>query len=84
MKNKLSDLNDHLFSQLERLMDCKADGDELAAEIKRSKAVTEIADKVVSNGELALKAAEFNAQHLRDEVKAPKMLTGEGNAGLVD
>ncbi|MBJ6971805.1 hypothetical protein JG635_09345 [Vibrio cholerae] len=56
MKNKISDLNNHLFSQLERLSDEDLKGDELKEEIERSKAVKAIAQEIISGGKLALEA----------------------------
>ncbi|WP_114774757.1 hypothetical protein [Vibrio cholerae] len=56
MKNKLSDLNNHLFSQLERLSDEDLKGDDLKEEIERSKAVKAIAQEIISGGKLALDA----------------------------
>lgn len=56
MKNKLTNLNDHLFSQLERLSDVNLKGDNLAEEISRSKAVSQIAGQIIFGGKLALDA----------------------------
>lgn len=56
MKNKLTDLNDHLFAQLERLGDEELKGDELQAELKRSHAVAVVARRVIENGALVLRA----------------------------
>jgi len=42
-RNKLSDLNDHLFEQLERLSDEDLTEEQLEKEIKRAKAVSGIA-----------------------------------------
>lgn len=56
MKNKLTDLNDHLFAQLERLSDESLSADALQAEIERSKAVSQIAGQVISNAKLVLDA----------------------------
>lgn len=53
MKNKLSDLNNHLFAQLERLDDETLD---LATELNRAKAITGISREIVSAGKLALDA----------------------------
>jgi hypothetical protein len=56
MKNKLIDLNNHLFAQLERLGEEKLEGEKLTTEIERSKAITSIAKEVISNARLALDA----------------------------
>ncbi|MBV5338167.1 MAG: hypothetical protein J0665_01220 [Deltaproteobacteria bacterium] len=72
VKNKLSDLNDHLFAQLERLSDEETTGDELKEEIERSKSVTMIARTIIDNGKLVLDAAK--AINDRSIVNAPKML----------
>ena len=68
MKNKLTDLNDHLFAQIERLGDESVKGDKLQEEISRSKAVTGIAREIVTNAALQLKAIELKVKHkgLRD------------------
>lgn len=71
-KNTLSDLNNHLFEQLERLND--ASEDELKDEIDRSKAVTDIAKSVIDNGRLVLDAERFRDDRWDAEAETPKML----------
>ena len=56
MKNKLTDLNDHLFAQMERLSDEGVKGDKLAVEIERARAVSLVADKIIGNAKLLLDA----------------------------
>jgi hypothetical protein len=56
MKNKLSDLNDHLFCQLERLGDEELKGDELKIEIERGRAITSVASQIIANGNLVMRA----------------------------
>jgi len=55
-KNKLTDLNDHLFAQLERLGDEALKGDALAGEIERTKAISLVAGKVIGNAKIQLDA----------------------------
>jgi len=62
-KNKLTDLNDHLFAQLERLADESLDADQLEAEVKRADAIVQVADQITGNAELQLKAAKIFAEH---------------------
>lgn len=55
-KNKISDLNDHLFAQLERLSDESVKGDALIEEVRRARSITEVAQQVIASGDLLLKA----------------------------
>ena len=63
MKNKLTDLNNHLFMQLERLGDEGVTDAELEAEIKRTKAITDISAKIIDNAALGLRAAALVAEY---------------------
>lgn len=54
MKNTISDLNNYLFEQLERLQDDELTDEQLEKEIMRSKAVQGIAKTIIENGALAL------------------------------
>lgn len=56
MKNTLTDLNNCLFEQLERLQDDELDEEGLEKEIKRSEAVQKVAKTIIENGALALSA----------------------------
>ena len=59
MRNKLSDLNNYLFEQLERLNDDDLGEEEFSREIERSKAVTDVANAIINNANVALKGAKF-------------------------
>lgn len=74
MKNKLSDLNNHLFAQLERLSDEDITGKALQEEIERSKAITGVAREIVLNGRLALEAQRSLNEGLIAKHAAPEML----------
>jgi len=77
MKNKLTDLNDHLFSQLERLADEDLTDEQLAKEVKRADAMVDVAGTVLKTGELALRAAELRAEHHDGgDLKLPPLLEG--------
>lgn len=74
MQNKLSDLNNHLFAELERLGDEDLTGDQLTEEISRAKAVADIASQVISNGTLILKAKLAADGTNSADFSLPKML----------
>ena len=62
MRNKLVDLNNHLFAALERLNDEDLDEKDLEKEIKRSRALASVGQAIIANGTLIL-----NAQRHADE-----------------
>ena len=59
MKNKLTDLNNHLFAQLERLGDEDLSEEEMKKEIERSKAITNISNSIINNAKVILDASKF-------------------------
>jgi len=63
MKNKLADLNNHLFAQLERLSDEELTPEKIEQEGKRTDSIVAIAEQIVRNADLQLKAALVIANH---------------------
>jgi hypothetical protein len=63
MKNSLKDLNDHLFMAIERLGDEELDAERIDAEVKRAGAIVGVADQIVRNADLQLKAVKLVADH---------------------
>ena len=85
MMNTLSDLNNYLFEQIERISDDDLSDEDLNKEILRSQAVTKVAEVIVRNGELALKTMEHLNEYgygkgRKDELLAPvpAMLEAKG------
>ena len=76
MKNKLSDLNNHLFAQLERLGDETLSGDDLSNEIDRSKAMSGIATQIVNGTKVVVDAMKL--VHRGDAPKVIEKLLGNG------
>ena len=74
MKNTLSDLNNYLFEQLERLQDDDLTDEQLEKEIKRSKAVQSVAKTIIENGALALDAKKHLDEYGKgDSVELPML-----------
>lgn len=63
MKNKLTDLNDHLFAQMERLSDESLSTDDIEKECKRADAIVAISDQIMQGANTQLKAAKLIADH---------------------
>lgn len=63
MKNKLTDLNDILFAQLERLTSEDLTPESIEAEMQRTTAVVQLADRIVDGARLQLDAAKFVSQN---------------------
>lgn len=79
MKNTLVDLNNYLFEEIERLNDDDLTGDQLDRELRKADGIVKISEKIIENGELALKAMkhmdEFGYSNSR---RAPTMLSYDG------
>jgi hypothetical protein len=74
MKNKLSDLNNHLFAELERLGDEELKGEALMQESGRAQAIAQVATRVVATGALVLRAKIAASETLGADMKIPLLL----------
>ena len=75
MKNSLTDLNNHLFCQLERLGEEELKGECLVEEIERAKAITQVASQIISTGKLVIDALKAKDEYLGgDNKRMPSML----------
>lgn len=63
MKNKLIDLNNHLFAQIERLNDEDLTAEQLATEVTRAEAMVKVSEQIIDGANVALRAAHLVAEH---------------------
>lgn len=83
MKNTLTDLNNYLFENIERIMDDELSDEELEKEIKRSETVQKVAKTIIDNGALALQAQKhFDEYGIETKVEMP--LLGIVNQNLLE
>lgn len=80
MKNRLSDLNNHLFAQLERLSDEDLSPEQIEREAKRGEAIVAVADQIIRNANLQLQAAKIAFDGGADPVPYLPVLTLEGKS----
>ena len=73
MKNSFNELNDHLFTQLERLAKHDMTEEQLLTEVTRSQAMVAVSNQIVGAANLQLKAVTLSAAHA-GRVKAPSVL----------
>ncbi len=77
MRNTISDLNNYLFETLEKLSDDSLDNEEMDKELKRSKAITNVAKTIIDNGKLGLDVMKhlndygYNNSNVNNEDLAP-------------
>jgi hypothetical protein len=72
MKNKLTDLNNHLFAQLERLGEEGLTEEEIKKEVRRAESIVHIAEVIIANAAVQLKAVQLAADH-GDIINVPFM-----------
>lgn len=79
MRNNLGALNDYLFEQLERVNDDELTGDELKEQLEKTKAICNIADKIVRNASVIIQGikAKNNDGYVEDE-GMPRLLGPSG------
>jgi len=73
MKNKLIDLNNHLFAEVERLSDEDLKGEDLKEELHRAKSISSVATQIIMNARLALDAQKAIHEGL---IKNPPIMLG--------
>ncbi|MBS1776014.1 MAG: hypothetical protein JSS64_07010 [Bacteroidetes bacterium] len=80
MKNKIQDLRDHLFAQLERLNDEELTPEQMQTEIQRANAVSGIAQQIVMSAKVEV---DFIKATGREESKT-KFLDGGNTENFVE
>lgn len=79
MKNKLMDLNNHLFAQLERLSEEDLDAEAIDREVKRADAIVDVSEQIIRNADLQLKAVKVLADH-GDRFRPMLTMVGNGES----
>lgn len=62
MKNKITDLRDHMFAALERLGNDELTPEQMKAEIERSKAISNLGNVIVESAKAQIMAARFTGE----------------------
>ncbi|MCC6290170.1 MAG: hypothetical protein IT249_20005 [Chitinophagaceae bacterium] len=75
MKNKLTDLNDHLFAQLERLNEEDIHPDKLKEEMARAKAIAAVATQIVNSSKVTVDAMRLISRGGLRKEDLPKLLS---------
>ena len=78
MKNKLINLNDHLFEQLERINDEELTPEQLELEIRRGKAMADIGKVIVENVRVAVEGLKVVNEYGLTKEEVPEVLRIEG------
>ena len=79
----LGDLNEYLFRQLENLEKQK-DPENTKLEIEKAKVVTQVADKIIGNGRLALEVMKFQDNKWDADQRIPEALMIETEVESVE
>ena len=81
MKNKLSDLNDHLFAQMERLANEELTPEQIEVEASRAASMVAVGDQIIRNQEIQLRAVDLFAKHGNSVHHYLPMLPGGNKPG---
>ena len=75
VRNQLTDLNNHLFEQLERLNDPELTEADLALESQRTRLMSAVTSDIIRTQTMALKVVD-TLSVIKDSVSVPTMLGG--------
>lgn len=86
MKNKLTDLNDHLFTALERVNDEDLDSEALRNEINRARSIANLGREIVQNARLVLDGEKYKRDYgiIRDGDTVPAMFSDKPKLEAID
>ncbi len=73
-RNKISDLNNHLFAQLEKLNDDELKGENLSTEVERARAMSSLASQIISSTKLTLDAMKMANNGEINPIDVPNLL----------
>lgn len=74
MKNKLTDLTNHLYAQIERLSDENLSSEQLQQECYRAEAVSKLSGNIISIANTSLNALKLVANGVLDRRDLPQLL----------
>lgn len=74
-KNRIKDLNDHMFLALERLNDPDLSEEVMDREIQRAKSIASLGANVTKAASLVLRASELQADGTLDPGQVPAVLS---------
>lgn len=78
MKNTLTDLNNYLFEQIERLNDDGLTKEELDMQLQKSEAINKVAKTIVDNANVALSAQKTMYEYgIKGKVEVPLLAIQE-------
>lgn len=78
-RNKISDLNNHLFAQLEKLNDDDLQGDQLNTEVNRARAMSSLASQIINSTKLTLDAIKMANNGEINSMDVPDLLHAKNN-----
>ena len=81
MKNTLTDLNNYLFEQIERICDDSLTDEQLDKELRKTDSIVKVSEKIIQNGELAFRTMQHLDQYGYNAASAravPPMLETKG------
>lgn len=76
-KNSLLDLNNHLFTALERLNDDDLNLENIDKECKRVESIVSVAEKIIGNAKITLEAMKLVAEGKMEITELPETFVKE-------